>query len=460
MAQVNQLGTDRIGKLVLRLAIPSMLAQFVNVLYSIVDRMYIGNIPVIGDTALAGVGVCGPIVTLISSFAFLVGVGGAPLIAMRLGEKNSEGARRILANCFLLLVGISAVLTVLFLVFRRPLLLTFGASEATIGYAVDYLTIYVLGTVFALLSVGLNQFVICQGLSSIGMVTVLIGAVSNIILDPVFIFIGNMGVRGAALATILSQAVSCCFVILILRGKRVTVRLTLGAYSWKIMKRVLTFGLSPFIIVATDSILIIAFNSVLQRYGGASQGDAYVTCGTIVQSFMQLITMPMAGITGGTQPVLSYNYGAKNTARVRAAFGRIILLCVAFTSVMFLVSQFASHLFVQIFTRQEELVSFSVWGIRTYTLGIIPLALQYEIVDGFTALGIARVAVTLSLNRKILYLVLTLLLPMFFGASGAFYAEPAVDMACGVVSTIVFFLLFNRLMRQRDAMPDGQALYS
>lgn len=460
MAQVTQLGTGRVGSLVLKLAIPSMLAQFVNVLYSIVDRMYIGNIPGVGDTALAGVGVCGPIVTLISSFAFLIGVGGAPLVAMRLGEKNPAGARQFLANCFLLLVGLSLLLTAVFLAFRKPLLLTFGASQATIGYAVDYLTVYVLGTVFALLSTGLNQFVICQGLSSIGMVTVLIGAVCNIALDPVFIFTLQMGVRGAALATILSQAVSCFFVLMVLRGKRVAVQLSLGGYSWRIMKRVLTFGLSPFIIVATDSVLIIAFNSVLQRYGGAAHGDAYVTCGTIVQSFMQLITMPMAGITGGTQPILSYNYGAKNTARVRAAFGRIILLCVAFTAVMFLVSQFASQLFVQIFTRQEDLVSLSVWGIRTYTFGIIPLALQYEIVDGFTALGIARVAVTLSLNRKILYLALTLLLPLAFGATGAFYAEPAVDMACGAISTIVFFLLFNRLMRRRDAMPDGQALYS
>ena len=341
MARPNDLGRDPVGRLVFRLAIPSMLTQLVNVLYSIVDRMYIGNIPVIGDVALAGAGVCGPIVTLISSFAFLIGVGGAPIMAMSMGAGDRERARRILSNCAMMLVVLAAVLTVVLLLCKEPMLMAFGASEETFVYADSYLTIYVLGTAFAILSVGLNQFIICQGFSGIGMVTVLIGAALNIALDPVFIFVLNMGVSGAAVATVISQAASCVFVISFLLGKRIHIRLSFGGYSWEIMRRVLLFGLSPFVIVATDSILLIVLNSVLQRYGGEQMGDVYITCATIVQSYMQLITMPLGGITGGTQPLLSFNFGAKNIARIKLAYRYLFGLCLAFTTVMFFISQFA-----------------------------------------------------------------------------------------------------------------------
>lgn len=458
-AKCNDLGRDPVGKLVLRLAIPSMLAQFVNVLYGIVDRMYIGNIQGVGGVALAGVGVCGPIVTLISSFSFLVGLGGAPLLAIRLGEKDEQGAKRILSNAFLLLCGLSALLTFLCILLKRPMLMAFGASGATYGYASRYLTIYVLGTVFAILSAGLNQYIICQGYSTVGMTTVVIGAVLNIALDPLFIFALGMGVRGAALATVISQAASCFFVLWFLTGKRVRVPLVRGGYAWRIMRRILLFGLSPFVIVATDSVLLIALNSVLQRYGGPDMGDAYITCATIVQSYMQLITMPMGGVTGGTQPILSYNYGAKQVDRIKEAVGKILLLCVCFTTAMFLISQLAGRFFVLIFTRDPQLVALSVWAIRVFTACIIPLAFQYEFVDAFTALGIARGAVTLSLNRKLLFLALTLVLPMFFGAKGAFFAEPAVDLICGVVTSIVFLSSINRLLDERLAMPDDVKLY-
>lgn len=460
MARENNLGEDPIRQLVLRLAFPSMLAQFVNVLYSIVDRMYIGNISGIGDVALAGAGVCGPIVTLISSFAFLVGIGGAPLLAMRLGEDNQEGAEKILANCFLMLLVLSGVLTVGFLAFREPLLMLFGASENTFVYADQYLTIYTLGTVFAILSAGLNQFIVCQGYSKMAMFTVLIGAVLNIVLDPVFIFVLDMGVGGAALATVLSQAASALFVLKFLFGIRPRVRITFGGYSWNIMRRVLLFGFSPFIIIATDSILIIVLNSTLQRFGGPGRGDMLITCATIVQSYMLLITMPMGGITSGTQPILSYNFGAKNIGRIKKAFFWIAALCVTFTTIMFLCSQFVPQFFVLIFTKDPEYIAFSVWGIRVFTLGVIPLAFQYAFVDGLTALGIAPVAVSLSLFRKSTFLVLLLVLPRIFQASGAFYAEPTADVAAGIVSTTVFFLLINRILRKREQMPDGKALYS
>ena len=367
MAKVNNLGEDNMKSLVLRLALPSMLAQFVNVLYGIIDRMYIGNLPQVGEVALAGVGVCGPIMTLISSFASLIGIGGSPLLAIRLGEKNQKGAEAILANCFVMLLGLSAALTAFFLALKGPLLMTFGASSVTFPYANSYMTIYTLGTVFAILSVGLNAFIICQGFSALGMLTVVIGAGMNIILDPILMFKLNMGVNGAAVATVLSQATSTLFVLWVLLGKRVPVRITFGGYSLKIMKRVVTFGFSPFIIIATDSILIIALNYVLQKYGGPSQGDMLITCSTVVQSYMQLITMPMGGITGGTQAILSYNYGAKKVDRIRQGEKYILAICVIFCAVMFAISQIAPQYFAGIFTQDPEYIKTSVWGIKVFT---------------------------------------------------------------------------------------------
>ena len=303
----NDLGRDPVRSLVLRVALPSMLAQFVSVFYSIVDRMYIGNIPEIGDTALAGVGICGPIVTLIGAFAFLVGVGGAPLMSIRLGEGDREAAERILANCFLMLLLLSAVLTAASLLLREKLLMWFGASPVTFPYANAYITIYLMGTVFALLSSGLNQFIVCQGFANAAMRSVLLGAVLNIALDPVFIFLLDMGVRGAALATVLSQMASCAYVVLLfLFGRRPPVRITFGGYRFKTVRSVLTVGLTSFLIIAMDNVMIIAMNTLLQRYGGAGEGDMLVTCATIMQSFMLMVTMPLGGITGGTQSILGF----------------------------------------------------------------------------------------------------------------------------------------------------------
>lgn len=460
MVRNNDLGKDNIVALVLRLAIPSMLAQLVNVLYGIVDRMYIGNIAQVGNIALAGVGICGPIVTLISSFATLIGIGGAPLLAIRMGEKNQKGAEKILANCFIMLVALSILLTVFFIGLKGYLLMWFGASEATFSYANQYLTIYTLGTIFAILSVGLNQFIICQGFSTVGMFTVLIGAGLNIILDPVFIFLFHMGVSGAAVATVISQIASCGFVLYFLTSRSAHIKITFGNYSWDIMKKVICFGFSPFIIIATDSVLVIVLNSVLQNYGGAQKGDMLITCATIVQSYMQLITMPMAGITGGTQAILSYNYGAKKIKRIKDGEKCILILCIIFTSIMFLLSQMISHIFVEIFTQNSEYIALSVWGIQVFTFGIIPLAFQYTFVDGFTALGIARIAISLSLFRKVSFFVLTLVLPFYFGAKSAFFAEPIVDIMGGIVSTSIFLLFINKFLRKREQMPDGQALYS
>ena len=460
MARINDLGNDKIKKLVLSLALPSMLAQLVNVLYGIVDRIYIGNIPLVGEAALAGAGVCAPIVTLITSFAILIGIGGAPLLSMRLGEKNRQGAEAILANAFVMLLALAAVLTTVFLLLKRPLLMAFGASETTFPYANTYITICIAGSVFALLAAGLNQFIICQGFSTVAMLAVIVGAVMNIVLDPILIFVFKMGVAGAALATVLSQAASCTLALLFLFGRRTHVRITFYGYSVRIMRRIVSFGLSPFLIIATDSIIMIVLNTVLQYYGGAEKGDMLITCATIVFSYFQLISMPLGGVTGGTQPILSFNYGAKNIQRIKSAQRGILLMGLVFTAVMLAVSQILPQFFVLIFTQNPEYVKLSVWGIRVFTLAILPMAVQYAVVDGFTALGFAKFAVSLSLFRKSVFMLTTVFAPMLFGATAAFYAEPVADCIAGLVSGTMFLLFNNRMLKRREAMPDGQSLYA
>ena len=451
MKRENDLGKDPIRSLVLRVALPSMLAQFVSVFYSIVDRMYIGNIPEIGDTALAGVGICGPIVTLVGAFAFLVGVGGAPLMSIRLGEGNRSAAERILANCFLMLLLLSAVLTAASLLLREKLLMWFGASPVTFPYANAYITIYLMGTVFALLSSGLNQFIVCQGFANAAMRSVLLGAVLNIALDPVFIFLLDMGVRGAALATVLSQMASCAYVLLFLFGRRPPVRITFGGYRLKIVRSVLTVGLTSFLIIAMDNVMIIAMNTLLQRYGGAGEGDMLVTCATIMQSFMLMVTMPLGGITGGTQSILGFNYGARRPDRVLEAQKYIVLLCLLFTTVFFLVAQLIPQVFVLIFTRDPEYVAMASRAIRIFTLGIIPLGIQYTIVDGFTGMGVVRASLPLSFWRKGLYFVSLFVLPALFGAQAVFFTGPIADFGGTAVSVAVYLLTIKHILGRRAA---------
>ena len=448
MGKTNDLGHDNIVPLVIKLAVPTMIAQFVNVLYAIVDRMYIGNIPEIGDLALAGVGVCSPIITLLTSFGTLVGIGGSVLVSMRLGEKNKKRAEQILANCFLTLIVLSIVLTVIFLFLKGHLLTWFGASDVTFPYANTYLTIYTAGTFFALLALGMNYFIICQGYSTIGMITVVIGAILNIILDSVFVFICNLGVAGAAYATVLSQMASCAFVLCFLFSKKPQVRITFSGYSFSIIKRVLMIGFSPFVILATDSVLIISLNTVLQRFGGA-EGDMLIATATIVQSYMTLITSPMLGITSGSQPLLSFNYGAKKEQRVTKGIQAILACCLVFTTIMFLVSRFLPQYFVRLFTSDPAYMELSIWGIKVFTLSVIPLSFQYAFVDSFTALSATKIALFLSLARKTLYLVLTIALPALFVARAAFYAEPLSDLIASITSTTFFFLLYKKHMANR-----------
>lgn len=449
MNMENDLGRDKISRLVWRTAIPSMLAQFVSVFYSIIDRMYVGNIPEAGDVALAGVGICGPVVNMIGSVAFLIGVGGAPTLSIRMGEGLHEQAEKILANCFLMLCAAALVLTMIVIPLREPMLHLFGASSVTYPYAEAYFKIYVSGTVFALLATGMNQFVICQGFARVGMKSVMLGAVLNIVLDPVFIFGLRMGVRGAALATILSQAASAVYVLLFLFGKSVPVHITFGNYDLRLMGKVLVMGFTPFIIIAVDNVMIIAMNAVLQKYGGSGFGDTLVTCNTIAQSFMLIVTMPLGGISSGTQGILSYNYGARQTERVLQAQKYIAALCAGFTAIMFVLARTAAPLFVLLFTKNPELIAQSCRAIRICTLAVIPLGIQYAIVDGFTAMGQVQISLPLSCWRKAAYFAAVFTLPLL-GADKVFYAEPVSDVLGPLVSVAVYVTLIRRILNERE----------
>ena len=448
----NNLGKDNVRQLVWRIAIPSMLAQFVSVLYSIVDRMYIGNIPEVGDLALAGVGVCGPVVTMVGSAAFLVGIGGSPLMSIRMGEGRMDEAKRILSNCFLMICALAAVLFAVVVPLRRPMLMLFGASEATYPYADAYFTAYMCGTLFALIANGMNQFIICQGYAKVGMKSVMLGAALNIVLDPVFIFLFDMGVTGGAVATVISQAASALYVLRFLFSSLVPVRISFGGYSLKIIGRVAAMGLTPFLIIAMDNLMIIAMNALLQRYGGPERGDMLVTCATIAQSFMLVVTMPLGGISGGTQSILSFNFGAGNRDRVLKAQKEIVKLCVGYTALLFVLARVAGPLFVALFNGEGAVAELSLWAIRVCTAALIPLGVQYEIVDGFTAMGQVRIAFSLSFFRKLVYFAALFLIPVFGEARYAFWAEPVSDIIAPVVSIVVYRLTIHKVLDRRPAL--------
>ena len=442
----NNLGSDPIRPLVWRIAFPSMLAQFVSVLYSIVDRIYISNIPLTGETALAGVGVCGPVVTMLGAFAFLVGVGGAPLMSINMGAGRPEEARRILSNSFLVLCVCAVVLTAVVFPLQRPMLMFFGASEVTYPYAEEYFSIYLCGTVFNLLSLGMNQFIISQGLAKKGMFSVVLGAALNIALDPLFIFAFDMGVAGAAVATVLSQLASCVYVLCVLFGRSVQVRIGFGGYSLKLIGRILITGISPFLIIFVDSVMIISMNAVLQSYGGAELGDRLITCATIAQSFMLVVTMPLGGISGGTQTILAFNYGAHRRDRILQAEKHIALLCVGYTTLMFALARLGGGLFVRLFTTEPELAAEALDAIRICTLAVIPLGIQYAIVDGFTGMAQVKLALPLSAFRKVVYFAALFWLPASFGARAVFYAEPVSDVLGPIASVIIYAVFIKKIL--------------
>ncbi len=445
----NQLGTAKIGKLLLRLSIPAITAQLVNVLYNIVDRAYIGNIPENGATAIAGLGITMPVIVLITAFSSLVGMGGAPLASIELGAKRDEGAQHILNNCFMLLLILAAVLMVLTEAFAAPLLRAFGASDVTLPYAESYLRIYALGTFFVMITMGMNSFINAQGFSATGMWTVIIGAVCNLILDPVFIFGLKMGVKGAALATILSQGVSCVWVMFFLTGKKTRIRLKPSMMRLKgaIVGRVTALGLSPFVMQSTESLVQIVINTGLARYSG----DMAVASMTIIMSVMQVMNMPLQGLGQGAQPIISYNYGARDMRRVKKTFRLLITASFSLATFLWLMVQLFPHAFIFIFSKDADLTALTVRVIRIFLAGTFAMGAQFAVQQTFLSVGQARTSIFIAMLRKIILLIpLALVLPRLFnlGAMGIYLAEPIADITCAAIACTLFAVKSKKLFAE------------
>ena len=448
------LGSGKVSRLLFSLALPTITSQIVNMLYNLVDRIYIGHmkpVDTVGALALTGVGVCLPIIMIISAFAALVGMGGAPRASIQEGRGDPEGSQRIMGNSFTLLVITAVVLTVVFQNFAEPLLLTFGASGNTIGYALDYLKIYSLGTLFVQVTLGMNAYITAQGFTTVSMKTVLIGAGLNTLLDPIFIFGFGLGVRGAALATILSQAVSAAWVLRFLTGPKTKWRLRREDLRPrpKVFLPCLALGLSPFIMQSTESLIAVCFNSSLLKYGG----DLAVGAMTVLTSMMQFAMMPLQGLTQGCQPIISYNFGARNARRVKDAFVCLLKSCVVYSAVLWAAVQLFPRVFVQIFNNTPELVDYAAWALRIYMGTTCLFGVQIACQQTFVALGNAKTSLFLAVLRKIILLIpLIYILPNFFADKtfAVFLAEPAADFLAVTATASMFAVQFKRSMAELE----------
>lgn len=448
------LGSGPVGKLLLSLALPTITSQVVNMLYNLVDRVYIGHmrpVDTVGALALTGVGVCLPIIMIISAFAALMAIGGAPRASIQEGRGDLDASQRIMGNSFTLLLAASVLLTAVFQLWAEPLLLTFGASENTIGYAMEYMRIYSLGTVFVQMTLGMNAYITAQGFTTVSMKTVLIGAGLNTVLDPLFIFGLGLGVRGAALATILSQAVSAVWVLRFLTGPNTKWRLRSQDLrpDPKVFLPSLALGLSPFIMQSTESLIAVCFNSSLLKYGG----DVAVGAMTVLTSMMQFAMMPLQGLTQGAQPIISYNYGAQNAQRVRAAFRCLLRSCVIYSATLWLLVQSFPRLFVTIFNNDPTLVNYAAWALRIYMGTTCLFGIQIACQQTFVALGNAKTSLFLAILRKIILLIpLIYILPHFFAdkAFAVFLAEPVADFLAVVTTACMFSVQFRRSMESLE----------
>ena len=447
----RDLGTGSIKKRMAQLAIPAVVAQVINLLYNVVDRIYIGHIPEIGGAALTGVGLFAPILMLLTAFALLAGSGGAPRAAIAMGRGDREEAEKIMGNCLTVLLLCAVGLTVGFYFAAPSMLRLFGASDVTLPYALAYGRIYILGSLSVLLVMGMNPFITTQGFAKISMLTTIIGAVINIVLDPVFIFLLNMGVRGAAVATVLSQAVSAIWILRFLTGRKTILRLRLS--NLRLIPRVigpcLALGASSFVMISTEALLSVSFTSSLYRYGG----DLAVGAMTVLTSINQLVTMPLQGICQGGQPLISYNYGAKKLDRVKEAFRCQFTVCVAYTTVFWLALMAAPRMFAGIFTDNGAIVDYSAWAMRIFMAGAFSIGFQISCQQTFMALGQAQVRLLLACLRKLVLLIpLIFILPLFFEnhAMAVFLAEPVSDILAAAVTTVTFFTFFKRLLKQKD----------
>lgn len=444
------LGTEPIGKLLLRLALPTLAAQIINMLYNIVDRIYIGHIPHVGAAALTGVGVCMPLIMIVSAFAALVGYGGSPRASIYLGKKDAESAEKILGNCFTMQILVSLILTAVLIIWNRDLLLAFGASENTIPYANSYMNLYALGTLFVELTLGMNAFITTQGFAKTGMYSVLIGAVANIILDPVFIFLLGMGVRGAALATILSQALSCIWVVSFLCGKKTFIRIRKENLKLipKVILPCLALGSATFIMQASESVISVCFNSSLQKYGG----DMAVGAMTILTSVMQFAMLPLQGFGQGAQPIMSYNYGAKNVKRVKAAFLLLLKISMIYAVILWGCVMFFPQIFAGIFTTDAALVAFTAKALRVYLAVMFLFGIQISCQMAFNSLGRAVESIIVAVVRKFVLLIpLIYIIPQIFRAdqtTAVYMAEPVADLIAVTFTAILFSVRFKKALRE------------
>lgn len=445
------LGEDRIGGLLFKLALPAILAQVINLLYNLVDRMYIGHIAKVGSVALTGLGVTMPFIMCVSAFAALVSMGGAPRASIMMGRGNREEAERILGNCTSMLVIVAVIVTAVSQIWGTDILMLFGASESTLPYAWAYMQIYSIGTIFVQLALGLNAFINAQGFAKTGMLTVVIGAVCNIILDPIFIFGLHMGVRGAALATIISQGISCVWIVRFLLGRQTTLRIRKENLRIrpKTVGPCIALGVAPFIMQFTESVLNICFNTSLLKYGG----DVAVGAMTILSSVMQMSMLPIQGLTQGAQPIIGFNYGAKKMDRVKKTFRLLLLSCVTFTAVIWLICMLLPQAFILIFTDQAELIDFTKWAMRIYMAVSLIFGVQISCQQTFIALGNAKTSVFLALLRKVLLLIpLIYILPAFMEDKlmAVFLAEPVADVIAVTTTSILFYRTYRSLGKEKE----------
>lgn len=446
-----QLGTAPIGGLLWKLAVPTVVAQLVNLLYNIVDRIYIGHMPQVGRVALTGVGLCFPVVCLISAFTMLVAQGGAPRAAIAMGRGDDREAERIMGSCFTCLIGTAVVLTAAFWLWGEPLLWLFGCSEETIAYALPYMRIYASGSIFVMMALGMNLFITTQGFTSFSMRTVVIGALTKIVLDPIFIYVLDMGVQGAALATVISQAVSGVWVMLFLAGRRTKLCLR-RAYlrvTWAVMSPVLALGLAPFVMQATEALLNIAFNASLQRYGG----DIAVGAMTVASTIKQMVWIPLQGIGQGAQPIISYNYGAGSAQRVGQAFWTMLKVSMVILLVFWALIQAFPQAFIRIFNSDAQLLDTAVWVVRVYTAVMGLFGIQQSVQQTLTAIGRAKASLFIACLRKLILLIpLIYLLPLFFENKvfAVFPAEPVADFISVVVAVATFSVVFRRAMAELE----------
>ncbi len=445
----NDLGSGSVKKWMVQMAVPAVVGQVINLLYNVVDRIYIGHIPEIGGLALTGVGLFAPILMLLTAFAMLAGSGGAPRAAMAMGRGEKEDAEKILGNCFSLLLGLAILLTIVFYASAPALLRFFGASDATLPYAVRYSRIYILGSVFVLVVMGMNPFLTTQGFAKMSMLTTVIGAVINIILDPIFIFAFHMDVSGAAIATVLSQMVSAAWILKFLTGKKTILKLRRAnlRLEKKVLMPCLGLGVSSFVMVSTESILSVSFTSSLARYGG----DTAVGAMTVLTSVNQLIMMPVSGVCQGGQPLISFNYGARKLDRVKEAFYCQLAACAGYTTIFWLAVQFFPGLFPSLFTNDTALVEYTRWAIRIFLACGFSVGFQCACQQAFVALGQAKTSLFLACLRKLILLIpLIFILPLFFQnkAFAVFLAEPVSDLTAAMVTVATFFTFFRKLLKE------------